>query len=467
MARFDAPLPVRAGDVLVGKYKVERVLGAGGMGYVVAARHLELGARVAIKLLRPEVHDEDALARFSREARAMFRLKSEHVGKVLDIGRLPDGSPFMVMEYLVGTDLGAHLQARGRLPVPEALDYVLQACEAVAEAHALGIVHRDIKPPNLFLSRRVDGSARVKVLDFGISKIPDSSDEKMRLTHASTIMGSPFYMSPEQLRSSASADARSDVWALGIVLYELLSGAVPFTAESPAALYAKLLEEDPRPLHEVVPDVPPGLSAVIHACLARKPERRVQSVEELAARLEPFGGPALAGAAARVAAVRAALPPESAGEDARIDLALHGRAHGEGVATGTAWEGSDSSKRRARLLSAVIVGGGAAALLLIGVVWALLARSVGGPSTTTASVAASNDTRAPDAAPSLAAPATVDTSVVALPSAPVDPTSPRTTPPREPARPTKTVVPTRGASSAPRGAASFDPYDSRTWGTAR
>src|SRR5450432_2337777 len=234
---------VQQGDLLAGKYRVENVLGEGGMGYVVAALHEQLNQRVAVKLLSPLLSEnEDSVTRFLREARAAVRIRSEHVARVLDVGELPDGSPYMVMEYLLGRDLAAELDEREHLDVPEAIDYVLQACEAVAEAHSIGLIHRDLKPSNLFLTRRPDGSPLVKVLDFGISKAIDQTGmvEQQALTTTSAVMGSPLYMSPEQVRSSKTVDARSDVWSLGVVLYELLSAAHPFEAETMTALLASI-----------------------------------------------------------------------------------------------------------------------------------------------------------------------------------------------------------------------------------
>ena len=211
-------IPVRPGDVLAGKYRVDRVLGVGGMGVVVAATHLQLQQRVALKfMLDAGLAQPTQVERFGREARAAVRLRSDHVARVLDVGTLETGSPYIVMEYLDGSDIGSVLEQRGAMPVDMAVDCVLQACDAVAEAHALGIVHRDLKPRNLFLTTRNDGRALVKVLDFGISKHTTGSD--LSLTRTTEIMGSPSYMSPEQFRSAKLVDERTDIWALGAILY--------------------------------------------------------------------------------------------------------------------------------------------------------------------------------------------------------------------------------------------------------
>ena len=224
--------PVSPGDVLAGKYRVERVIGAGGMGVVVQATHLELDERVAMKFLLPHaIENAEAATRFVREARAAVKIKSEHVARVTDVGRLENGAPYIVMEFLQGSDLAAVLQ-NGPLSIEDAVDFVLQASDAMAEAHAANIVHRDLKPSNLFMSLRSDGTPLIKVLDFGISKVnvPDTSDAG--LTRTTAIMGSPFYMSPEQMRSSKDVDHRTDIWALGVILYELLTGTQPFNGET-------------------------------------------------------------------------------------------------------------------------------------------------------------------------------------------------------------------------------------------
>ena len=199
-------------SIIAGKYRVESTLGFGGMGVVLAARHLQLDERVAIKVLRDDVTvDAEHVARFLREAQAAVRLKSEHVARILDVGTLPDGKPYMVMELLEGLDLGRLLQDQGQLARPLAVDLVLQTCDALAEAHAIGIVHRDIKPTNLFITSRRDGSPLLKVLDFGISKAQSTAE--LSLTQTSSMLGTPAYMSPEQMRSARNADARSDLWS--------------------------------------------------------------------------------------------------------------------------------------------------------------------------------------------------------------------------------------------------------------
>jgi eukaryotic-like serine/threonine-protein kinase len=282
--------PIELGALLAGKYRVERVLGEGGMGVVVAARHVQLGELVAIKfLLREMTADPEIVQRFSREARAAVRIKSEHVAHVSDVGTLESGAPYMVMEYLHGSDLGAVLAKQGALPIDEAVDFVAQACEAIAEAHALGIVHRDLKPSNLMLVVRNDGTACIKVLDFGISKVAASADgSDLVRTKTSMALGSPLYMSPEQMVSARDVDGRTDIWALGAILYELIGGAPPFIAESFGALVLEVTQAPLKPLRQVRREVSPGLEAVVARCLTKDRADRYATVADFAQALAPF-----------------------------------------------------------------------------------------------------------------------------------------------------------------------------------
>ncbi len=313
---MNATIPtVQPGDLLAGKYRVDRVLGEGGMGVVLAAKNEMLNQAVAIKVLRPgALENGEALARFKREAQIAASLRSEHVARVLDVGTLHDDRPYMVMEMLTGQDLGELIDKGPRLSVAQAVDYVLQACEAVAEAHAAGVVHRDLKPKNLFLTHAVHGKPLVKVLDFGISKIEiTDSPSDMQLTKTSEIIGSPSYMSPEQLRSARHVDPRTDIWALGVILYELLTGRLPFYAHTVTELVLVVVTEQEPSVSSLRPDVPEHLSWVIGKCLAKRPEDRFQSVAELATALAPFAQGPHVSAADRVVAVAAssgrALPP--------------------------------------------------------------------------------------------------------------------------------------------------------------
>jgi serine/threonine-protein kinase len=283
--------PVEAGQILAEKYRVDKVLGEGGMGVVVAATDLQLERVVAIKFLLPEyLQHKEAAQRFMREARSAVKIHSEHIARVIDINTMPNGSPYMVMEYLQGADLSQVLEQRGRIPIEEAVLYVLEACDAVAEAHAYGIVHRDLKPANLFLANQADGSSKIKVLDFGISKstIPSNSGLDAALTRTSSMMGSPLYMSPEQMRSTRDVDARTDIWALGIILYELITGALPFEAQSIPELSAKILLEPPTPITRHYPGMNRELEAIVMRALEKDPKTRFASVSDFAIALLKF-----------------------------------------------------------------------------------------------------------------------------------------------------------------------------------
>jgi eukaryotic-like serine/threonine-protein kinase len=305
-----APAP---GTVLAEKYRVERVLGAGGMGYVIRAWHLELHERVAIKMLLPKSADDpETVTRFLREGRAAVKIKSEHVCRVLDVGRAGP-VPFIVMEYLDGVDLQYLLEQEKRFVPDVAVEYVLQATEAIAEAHAQGIVHRDLKPANLFLVHKADGTPIVKVLDFGISKMAGPGMEHLSVTKSSSTLGSPLYMSPEQLRSSREVDARADIWALGVILFELLSGRPPFQAGSLPELGALVLTQDAPDVRKFAPDTPDALAQAIATCLRRDPGERFASVAELAAAIAPFGPGHAQDAGARIARVAEGAARRSSG----------------------------------------------------------------------------------------------------------------------------------------------------------
>jgi len=281
---------LQPGVLIGGKYRVVRVIAQGGMGAISLCRHEELEQRVAIKTLLPELlEDDESRARFVREARAAAKLQSQHVARVTDVGTDPEIGPYMAMEYLEGSNLDQLLTLRGRLPVSEVVDWVLEAIDAIAEAHSLGIVHRDLKPSNLFLADRSDGKRVVKVLDFGISKVAPSSGQSHVLTGTTTVVGSPAYMAPEQLRESRSVDSRADVWSLGVVLYELLAGAHPFKGDSLAVLFVEVLEREPKDVVTHRADIPPSLGAAIMRCLRKDLDQRMPHVADLAREIAPFG----------------------------------------------------------------------------------------------------------------------------------------------------------------------------------
>ena len=284
---------IEPGETVAGKYIVERGLGRGGLGIVVLALHSELGHRVAIKFLRREVLDNAPLVeRFRREAQIASTLETEHVARVYDVGTHPVSGPYIVMEFLEGQDLAA-LVAGGALPVDVAVDYVVQACHAISQAHEAGIVHRDIKPENLFLARRGSRPSIVKVLDFGfckISSIEGQCTTLRRLTMQGERFGTPMFMSPEQIVGTGDVDGRSDIWALGVVLFELLTRTLPFEGQTEIALAGNIFRAPPKSLRALCPDAPPGLEAVIERCLAKDPADRYQDVASLVLDLERHRG---------------------------------------------------------------------------------------------------------------------------------------------------------------------------------
>lgn len=312
------PLNIAIGERFAGKYVVTDFLGAGGMSVVVAARHEQLGQTMAVKFFSVQSGSaRNAIYRFFREARAAASLRSEHIVRVTDAGTDEAGRPFIAMEHLVGENLAALLRREGPLPIDRAVGYVLQTCEGIAEAHAAGIVHRDLKPENLFVTQRIDGSPLIKVLDFGIVKVlaPDVTTQGQALSQPDALMGTPLYMAPEQLRTPDSIDARTDVWAIGLILYELLAGHNPFAAATTPETFSRILSDDevPSPMSARA-EVPAALADIVLGCLRREMSRRTASVGLLAQALLPWA-PAWAtdagGRAARLSvAAQGSAPPD-------------------------------------------------------------------------------------------------------------------------------------------------------------
>jgi serine/threonine-protein kinase len=439
--------------MLLGKYRVERSIASGGMGVVVLVRHEVLGQRFAAKLLRRGDKQGPAVERFLREARAAAILRSDHVARVFDVGALDDGTPVMLMEFLEGRDLADEIRARGAIPLPEAVDYVLQALEAIAEAHRLGIVHRDLKPGNIFLVTKPDGGRTVKVLDFGISKVsPLAAIEGGAVSTGDTLLGSPAYMSPEQVRSSRDVDGRTDLWSLGLVLYELVTGGRAFDGNTTGEILAFILTTGPRPISLLVPDLPPGFEAVVERCLDRDRDRRYPTAEALRDALLPFGTGRMSPAAGRSseldrgAATRVSVPPErvASGTQTTVQLAT--------THTQPRLEPPLSSSPRSRVPLLIAGATGLAVLLLA----ALLGRAPAAPpairglassapsSSAPSSSARSPSARSPSAEPAVSAvPAPTDSA--AAPS--VSAAAPSASAPPRP-RVTKPLAPR--ASAAPK-----------------
>ena len=401
-------LVLAPGSVLAGKYRIERALGEGGMGVVLAARHLELGHQVAVKVLAPgAVLRSAAVERFLREGRAAARLTSPHVARVHDVGRLSEGVPFLVMELVSGRDLKTILDHEGPQPWGRVVRWCREVADALAEAHACGVIHRDVKPGNLMLADLVGGRSIVKVLDFGISKLVE--DDEVSLTHSSVVMGSPQYMAPEQLISSKHVSPKIDIWALGVVLYELSTGRAPFEGRTIAEVVARIQSVMPPPPSLFVKGIPASFDAVVLRCLAKQPEARFESMAALGAALSELEATAGSEAAAEPRVVRPSELPRigmpHAGEEtvsaAHVSPAL----------------ASEPSQPHARSRRWLILGGTAvgSAILVAGLTYAL--RRPGGVGNASPTLSASDV--ATDVAPS----ATFSSSDVATDPVP-DPSAP-------------------------------------------
>ena len=475
MPETETPKPelkIERGDVIAGKYRVEAQIGSGGMGVVVSARHVAMGHRLAIKILRIKEDDRDprgAVTRFVREARAAARIQSEHVVRVIDVAALPDATPYMVMEYLEGEDLRQLLDRRGELAVDEAVGHILQACEGLAEAHAVGVIHRDLKPSNLFLARKPSGQVVLKILDFGISKVSPRGGEA-GITTTGALMGSPLYMAPEQMRSSKNVDARADIWSLGLILYELLAGRAPFEGESIPEVCLAVMGSEPLPISNFRSDVPSGVQAIVHKCLAKDRDGRYRTMGELARALEGF-----APAGSRVHAERASTAVKTARSLEAVIAPDDGvRSVGSaGGAAGTAldhggialryepesipsWSGGRPRQRRAVAMWIAIAVATCAVAIVVG---AVVARAPSGaPESKGAAVV---PPVAPSAAPSAPPTGTADLRSVPFDSLPL--VTHEATPPRAPAPTARKPAPSP-SKAAPAAPASVDQKDGWKWG---
>lgn len=301
------------GAILLDRYKAVRVVGQGGMGVVVHAVHLIEGDEVAIKFLLPQfATSAEAGARFVREARAAAKIPSDHITRVMDTGTSPDFGAYIVMEFLPGDDLSRHVRRGLRATVDVAIDYIVQAADALAHAHTVGVIHRDVKPANMFLIQQPGQRAVVKVLDFGISKVVEEAS--LEITKTSTLLGSGLYMSPEQMRSAKTVDHRTDVYSLGISMFELLTGTQPFVADSYPDLCIKVTMEEPAPLRRFRPDIPEDLARVIGRAYARLPAERYQSVPEFATALSPWAAPDTRPAILALEKLGRSRPPMASGD---------------------------------------------------------------------------------------------------------------------------------------------------------
>lgn len=448
--------PFALGEVLLGKYQVERVLGRGGMGIVLAAKHLELKHRVAIKLLSANLPGQEQFeTRFLREAQVAASLRSENVVRVFDVGRLENGTPYMVMEWLDGNDLD-HGPKGANLPIEEAVDYVIQACDAMSTAHAQGLIHRDLKPANLFLVSDEHGVPTIKVLDFGISKVRQGLEEQVSLTQTNGVMGSPLYMAPEQARSARDVDARADIWSLGTILYELITGVPPFGGETLASVLIAVTTQEPTPPRVHRPETPEGLETVVLACLRKEPAERIASTRELQQALLPYGS---LRSQAKMA-LRSSAPPRSSvappfhpptNTNASAAPARSAPPHAA-LTTGAGVESTlhPLAGRRAQWQLPVIVLGAAAVAGVLGYSWLILPARRANGTGSSSSAATAPDARVVPAAPTVVTPipSTTSAEVVPLPAA-------RATPPdvaRAPAAP-RVESSARAAAAAPTASA--------------
>ncbi len=290
-------LPAPPGAVLLGKYRVDRAIGAGGMGVVALGWHLDFDERIAIKFLLPALADNaEAVGRFEREARVLFKIKSENVCRVIDVGKLESGVPFMIMEYLDGHDLATALESGEPLPIDRAIEYGMQACQALAHAHVRGIVHRDIKPENLFVARDPSGEHVLKLLDFGLSKEQESDEggRKRKLTAQEQVMGTPHYMSPEQWLASTAVGPATDQWALAAIVFELVTGKPPFDGPQIGNVCSAIINAPTPSAKRARPDAPAGLDAVLQKALEKNPGDRYENIGAFAVALAAFAAPGVA-----------------------------------------------------------------------------------------------------------------------------------------------------------------------------
>lgn len=427
---FEAPAP---GTLIAERYRVLGPLARGGMGCLVRAEHLLLKTVVAIKLVLPERGDRGH-QRLIREARAAQALSCEEVVRVFDVG-IHDGAPFIVMELLVGSDLWTRVRRQGVLDVEDAVDGILEACVAVSEAHGCGIIHRDIKPANLFAAR-IGNRELVKVLDFGISRVPEPMADDCEKTTDETVLGTPYYASPEQLRNPTRIDERADVWSLAVSLYFLLTGEHPFAGETAREVTAAIFSEPPRSLLDVRSDLPEAMWDVLACALAKRPEDRTPSVAAFAARLAAFASERGARALAKVQEDGDSIPaPASVVPPPSVMTTEDGLASTQ---PSISWSPPTSRRR---------VAAGLAVLSLAVLLWQLRAGPSAIPGTATSGHAA-----AASAAPAADSPASSGGAREPGPATPSAAAS--TTPPTPSASPAEPVEPiaVRPPNSPPFGA---------------
>jgi eukaryotic-like serine/threonine-protein kinase len=471
---------LEVGATLAGKYRVQGTLGVGGMGVVFAATHLSLDRQVAVKVVRADVYQHpEAVERLTREAKLAARFQGEHVCRVLDVGVLDSGAPYIVMEYLEGVDLAALLEQQGPLDVETAVDFMLQVCEALAEAHTSQIVHRDLKPENLFVARAVDGTPTIKVLDFGISKDLHVAEASRSLTNPSMALGSPHYMAPEQMRSARDVDVRVDIWAVGAILFELVTGRQAFPGATLPEVCASVLDPREVRVSELNPALSPELAAVLDRALAKDRAQRFQDVAELAVALAPFGSPA---AQASRESVERALTGKELGAP-RLSKDPTGR-YVLGTGARSTSRVSVSPSRTGAVTASAVAPGARRRKLVVPLAVAAIACALGAtllvekPSTAVSAVVPTSaevalNRAAPVAVSPLAASVTQPSASVTQPAAPsavvppAQPLAPRrpvhVTPPRAPVASTPGAAPSASAARS-RKSGLADAWDPASFG---
>jgi serine/threonine-protein kinase len=484
-------MSLEPGEVIEGKYRIVRLIGEGGMGAVYEGENVRINRRVAIKVLHAAfAGNADVVKRFEREAQAAGRIGNDHILEVLDLGQLSNGDLFMVMEFLDGEALGQRIKTRGRLTPRELSPIAREVLLGLGAAHDAGIIHRDLKPDNIFLLREKAGKADfVKIIDFGISKFQPLNNE-MRMTQTGAVMGTPYYMSPEQAHGSAEVDARSDLYAIGVILYEAVTGSVPFDAATFNQLLFKIVLSEPVPVRQVVPDLDPAFATVVEKAMARDAAHRYQTAQEFAAALQEWEehGAAVA-APPRASAVSiaditgnvAAVSADTAGQPAfaHSQPMTGAPVVASGAQTSGNWASSQADtppmqRSRAPLLAAlggaaiVVIGGGALAV-------GHLSHGQGAASASAApsAIAAPASAEKPPAEPSATpeAPSAPSASEQAAPPPPpAKPTAPKAPPPTKPSakvsqhvarrpvatsKPKPTAVPKKPAATAKPGTPDF------------
>lgn len=435
-------MSLSTGDIIDGKYRIVRLLGEGGMGAVYEGDNTRIHRRVAIKVLHSGVAENaDAVQRFEREAQAAGRIGSQHIVEVLDLGDLPDGDRYMVMEFMDGDSLSDRIRKVGRMRPEQIYPISHQLLEGLHAAHSAGIIHRDLKPDNVFvLSEHGNQKDFVKILDFGISKFSALGNESgFSMTRTGAVMGTPYYMSPEQAKGAKGMDQRADLYSVGVILYECATGQVPFNADTFNELLFKIVLEEPPPLETLVPDIDPAFAEIIRRAMAREPAHRFQTAKEFQLAIEQWATGSGAGAAmhADMTGPRPAMPSLAHGPPA---------AHSNPALAGTqgAWGGESQPKKSN---TGLIVGAAMAAVVLLGGGGLLAMKLAGGGEETAANEAL--DAGAATPAVSAVAATTAEPAESAKPEAAPEPAPSASAEPEEPEEPVAATQP-RGPRVAPQ-----------------